>query len=168
MVARPPEVLTREGRSRETRSTHKRRRLASHDSVAPLQVVAHWPASAHRGCVFMGEGEDHDESARQRTRVVSSRRPDATASSLKRRCANLITIVRPASSSARRRQSGRWPCRGSASTDQATNSVWKHHALALLAKLKRQPDGHSVENCGAIVRPTAAPSKIGADGKIKF
>jgi len=39
--------------------------------------------------------------------------------------------------------------------------------LALLAELKRQPDGHSVENCGAIVRPTAAPSKI-ADAKIKF
>ena len=69
---------------------------------------------------------------------------------------------------ARRRQSGRWPCRGSASTDQTTNSVWKHHVLALLAELKRRPDGHSVEIGAAIVRPTAAPSKIGADGKIKF
>ena len=86
-------------RSYRRRSMHNRRRLASRGSVAPLQAVAHCPASAHRGCVFMGEGEDHDESARQRTRVVRSRRREATASSLKRRCANLITIVRPASSS---------------------------------------------------------------------
>ena len=78
---------------------HERRRLASRGSVAPLQVVAPCTACAHRGCVFMGEGEDHDESARQRTRVIGSRRPDATGSSPQRCCANPSTIARPASSS---------------------------------------------------------------------